>query len=271
MSTALVSSPRSQAIEPLRERTGIPACVISAVHFRKDFDRLLDTLSIPDRVIPKLLLLDLESSKAESVLSAIKGLSPLFETVASKEQFNDFVSLGGHTLFVTALRKWMDHDVKIVAYCCCCIARMIQKYEIGDRTLHIARPLRLAGCIDHVVSALLKHKSSKDVQRFGIAALGNLCSGSHSYEDASLAARRLVYQLNGVTVVVEASNLFSNEESIQEVMCCFLARLCFLELGDEPVMKDKALIAVSEAVRRFPENRPIEKNAAYFMAAVLHP
>ena len=265
MSATIVSSPRSQS-NPLLE-SGIPAGVITEVHFRRDFQRLIDAITFQDG-IPQLLFDDLESNDADKVLNAIKGLSPLFESIAPKDEFNDFLSLGGHVLLALTLRKWME-NAEVVACCCCCIARMIQKYEIGDRNFHIVRPLRLAGCMDHVVTALVKYKTTRDIQIFGIAALGNLCSGSHQYAQACQAAQRLATELNGVDVVSEASKQFPEDEYLHEVISSFLARLCFLGLGELPVLKEKALVPLSEAVRLFPNNRIIEKNAALFMAAVV--
>lgn len=262
MSAALVSSPRSRS-------DGIPAGVMAAVHFRQDYARLLEAVTF-ENGIPELLFDGLESEDATVVLRSVKGLSPLFENVTPKETFQEFLLLGGHILLALTLRKWMHH-VDIVTHCCCLMARMIQKYEVGDRNFPIVRPLRRARCVDDMVTALAKYHASREVQLYGIAALGNLCSGSNHYSDASQAAQRLVNELDGVNLAVNAMKQFPQDEPTQEVVCCFLARLCFLGLGETPALKEKALLHVSEAVKRYPDNRIIEKNAAKFMAAVLHP
>ena len=172
---------------------------------------------------------------------------------------------------VLTMRKW-THIANIQAELSHCVARMVMLHggvtgEGIDDTL-VSAFIQMGG-LHTIYHALVSFAASTEVQTNGMLALANLC-GNFEAASSQQAAKRFVFDWEGVPLVTKAMTNFPEEELVQENGCWLLNNLCRAG-GDQEaaVIKSQALMVVAASVQHFSKNANIEKDAHDLMNAVL--
>lgn len=213
--------------------------------------------------LPKLLLESLQSEDPAVVLAALTTTADKIKDMTA-EAMAEFLALGGHSFVVLTMNKWKG-NAAMQGKCCCIIGRVVGVLD-GNK-FHginkIVEALQHMSVVKMVVRALEIFPDHLEVQICGIASLGNLLYGNNP-----ATAKMLVEDLMVVPTVVKAMERFE-EEKVQSLSSWLLRRLCDLGMATSLAMTEYGVVAVSMAVKLFPTNQNINKNAFWFQKAVL--
>ena len=210
--------------------------------------------------IPKLLFEGLGSLETEEVEQALDILSQTL--LLSSIKCSEAVDLGGHGIFVLTMKKW-HYQKRIQELSCECIHNIVFNYK--DKRIDIMEALAVTGALEVIIKAMDKNADSLGIQRFGLAALGNLLYGKGEVLQAR--ARRCVEELEAITTVVSATRRFPHNVMVQGCGCIVLTG--FFKLGGDAykmqVVEAGTLMDIASAVTNHPTNALIEKEASTFM------
>lgn len=123
------------------------------------------------------------------------------------------------------------------------------------------------GALEQIIVSMDKFPESLGVQRFGLAALGNLLYGKGPILKAR--ARKILGEIDAITTVVGAMRRFPPNTMVQGCGCIVLA--AFLKIGSDyeetktKLIEAGALLDVSAAVTNHYKNALIAKEASGFM------
>jgi len=210
--------------------------------------------------IPKLLFEGLASLDAIEVEQSLEVLSQTFLHSATK--CTEAVDLGAHGICILTMKKW-QYNRRIQQLCCECIHNIVYNYK--DGRIDIMEALAIMGALETIIRSMDKFNDSLDVQRFGLAALGNLLYGKG--EGLRERARKCVEDedIDVITTVVGATRRFSDNAMVQGCACIVLTRL--LKMGDykDRMTEASVLLDIAAAVTNHRSNAIIEKEASSFM------
>ena len=170
--------------------------------------------------------------------------------------------MGGHGICVLTMKKWHYHK-RIQELSCECIHNIVFNYK--DKRIDVIEALAVTGALECIIKVMDRHADSLGIQRFGLAALGNLLYGKG--EVLQVRGRRCVEDLDAITTVVSATRRFPQNVMVQGCGCIVLTGLFKLG-GDEYKMRMTeagALMDIASAVTNHPSNALIEKEASTFM------
>ena len=208
--------------------------------------------------IPKLLFEGLASLETDEVEQTLEILSQTF--LLSPNKCTEAVDLGAHGICVLTMKKWQYHK-RIQQLSCECIHNIVFNYK--DGRIDLMEALAVMGALEIIIKSMDKFADSLGIQRFGLAALGNLLYGKG--EALQARARKCVEEHDAITTVVSATRRFPKNAMVQGCGCIVLTG--FFKLGDYKMKMAEAgtLLDIAAAVTNHPNNALIEKEASTFM------
>jgi len=147
--------------------------------------------------------------------------------------------------------------------CCQAIHNIIFNYHGEGARIDIMEALAVMGAFETIVKSMDKYHESQGVQRYGLAALGNLLFGKG--DQVVARARKCVEQLDVITTIAGAMRRFPKNPVVQGCGCIVLTGL--FKLGDykAKMLGAGTLLDVANAVTNHPDIPSIEREASGFM------
>ncbi|CAB9523407.1 expressed unknown protein [Seminavis robusta] len=214
--------------------------------------------------IASLLFEGAASMEERQVEIALEELSQAF--LSSHTKCTEAIDLGGHGIVVVTMRKW-GYNKKIQQLGCECLHNIVFNYKQHPMQLDLFDALAVMGALETVIEGMDQFPESLGVQRFGLAALGNLLVGKKTSTRLQARTHKAVQELDAITTVVGGMRRFPNNVMVQGCGCIVLAAFLKANPGDykSKIVEAGAVLDVAAAVTNHPANALIEKEASAFM------
>lgn len=196
-------------------------------------------------LVTRLLFQDLWKDDPVEIRFTLKRLADLcFED--SDQQFyrHKIYQLGGFSLLVDAMYKWMDID-DILAEACRVFLNICSEDDGANE--EIRSSACAAGALEVILSTMRRHSLDSYVQRVGCGALYALTK----YD--AVTSQRAVVQLGGAFAVVQAMRRHPKCKRLQMWACCTIASWAHWEVLQRWIL-DAGAIATLDSVTKLYRN-----------------
>ena len=212
----------------------------------------------------QLLLVELQKDDPEEVADALNTLSINLINDQAGQRAHTMkrqMLLGAPSLVVLSMQKWQNTEA--VQYRgCWCIQELATNVTESSDTLNA---IAASGGIEAVVNAMRLFSTSSTVQEAGCDALLEVSCPLSTGSPIEAGINRLVNEMGGVALALNAMKKFPENSDIQSSCCGFFANLATRKEYRKEMMQSGVVSAVAATLERQTDDKNVKEWSGEFM------
>ena len=210
--------------------------------------------------IPKLLMVDLQQSDADSVLIALKRLKKVLKIGGDKEKRKQAILMGGVTLVLLQMQKWRNHE-QIQVQGCLCLGWFNCPLDSTTHKVSLE-----TGSVEVMTTALKTFFGSLNVNTYACEALALVLRLDVNPDVSKPLTFKFVREYGGLQLILDAMKAFPDNARLQRHCCEVLQNLAKGTELRKPLIAAGSVECVAKAIRTHMQDETFGEYGSSFMA-----